>query len=149
MTRVLRRSLLQRILGRPATRPPADPGCVVVTDFEVVIDLNRAPELDHPGGAIRLEGGAMPERILVYRADDGRLRAVRNRCTHGGRRLDPVPGERCVQCCSLGHSTFDGSGRVVGGPAKAPLDVYWTRVEDGKLRVLIRAPGDLAEAASG
>jgi hypothetical protein len=98
--RSLSRSPLQRIFGIPATRPPRDPGCWVYSVGRVQIDLIRAPELRRPEGAVRLEGGELPLKLLVMRGDDGRFHAFHNRCGHGGRCLDlqaPVLQHRAIE----------------------------------------------------
>jgi nitrite reductase/ring-hydroxylating ferredoxin subunit len=100
---------------------------------QLMIDLNRVPELSNPGGAIRLEGLNLPERILVVHGDDGQFRAFRNRCRHMGRRLDPVPGTQAVQCCSISKSTYSYEGSVVYGPAKGPVEVFAVQHANGKL----------------
>lgn len=133
----LQRNFLQRLFGIPATRPPRDPRCWRVEDGEVVIDLERATELAQPGGAIRLEGDPLPERVLVYRGDDDQLHACCNRCTHGGRRLDPDPGNGRVQCCSVGRSSFDYDGKLVSGSAREPGHAYPVRADNGKLFIVL------------
>jgi nitrite reductase/ring-hydroxylating ferredoxin subunit len=110
-----------RILGICRTRPPADAGCWSYAPGELTLDLDRAPELESPGGAIRLEGNGLPGRLLVVHGGDGRFHVFRNKCTHGGRRLDPLPGQEAIQCCSVGKSTFDYAGQKISGPAKGEL----------------------------
>jgi nitrite reductase/ring-hydroxylating ferredoxin subunit len=122
---VLKRSLLQRILGVPATPRPRDAGCWRFHEGRIVIDLGRAPELQAPGGALRLEGGALPRRVLVVHGEDGAYRAYHNRCCHfGHRRLDPVPGSTDIQCCSLNKSTYAADGRKLHGPAPGSIRAY-------------------------
>ena len=132
---ILKRNIFQRILGIPATKPPADEGCWTFSGGTVEIDLSRAPELSKSWGAIRLEKKNLPERILVIRGDDDRYYAFRNQCRHMGRRLDPVPGTHTVQCCSVSKSTYDYEGRVLSGPPKEALDSYPVQVDKGKLTV--------------
>ena len=119
--------LFKRILGICATRPPADPGCWTFANGKIEIVLARAAELAQPGGAIRLEGRSLPRRVLVFRGDDGSYHAFPNRCTHAGhRRLDVLPGQGKVRCCSIGQSEFDYAGRRLAGSATesiAPLAV--------------------------
>lgn len=129
----LKRNLFQRLLGLCATPPPRDPGCWRLENGRVVVDLGRAPELGAPDGGLRLEGGGLPQRILVVRGGDGAYRAFRNRCPHAGRRLDPVPGQGRVQCCSVGQSTFDTAGRRVSGSAKKDLPTFPVAVEGDRL----------------
>lgn len=133
----LKRSIFQRILGIAATPPPADEGCWTFSDGRIEVDLSRAPELSEPGKAIRLEKKHLPERVLIVHGDDGRFHAFRNRCKHMGRRLDPVPGTKTVQCCSVNKTTYDYEGKVLFGPAKNPVDVRQAKVENGKLVVAL------------
>jgi nitrite reductase/ring-hydroxylating ferredoxin subunit len=127
----------KRLFGICETQPPADQGCFEMKDGKLVVDLSRAPELDEKGGAIRLEGGALPRRVLVLRDDDGSFHAVENSCTHGGRRLDPRPGGGGVQCCSVGKSTFDLEGKKLSGSAEKPILVFDVEEADGRLLVRI------------
>jgi nitrite reductase/ring-hydroxylating ferredoxin subunit len=131
-TRTLRRNFLQRLFGWCATKPPADPDAWSVQGNGIAVDLARVPELTQKGQGVRLENKGLPYRLLLIHGDDDRYYAFKNRCTHGGRRLDPVPGTRQVQCCSIGRSTYDYSGKVLSGPAKGPLDGRPVRIEKGK-----------------
>jgi nitrite reductase/ring-hydroxylating ferredoxin subunit len=126
----------KRLFGICSTSPPADAGCWNVADGKVTVDLARASELANPGGAIRLEGGALPKRILVFRGDDGQVRAMENRCSHvGHRRLDPVVGQGIIRCCSIGRSEFDYEGRRLAGAAQGPIRPL--KVEtDGQMLVI-------------
>lgn len=134
----LNRSILQRLFGLPATGMPQDPQCWTFSGGKIQIDLARAPELKAPGGALRLEGGRLPRRVLVVRAEDGRFHAFHNRCTHlGHRRLDPVPGTGTVQCCSVNKSTYSFDGRKVHGPAPASIDTLPVALDGEQLIVSI------------
>jgi nitrite reductase/ring-hydroxylating ferredoxin subunit len=134
----LGRNIFQRILGLPLTSKPADPDCWRYSDGELIIDLEKTPELAAKGGAIRLEGGNLPLRVLVIAGDDGRYRAFHNRCTHlGHRRLDPVPGTGTVQCCSVNKSTYDLDGKTVYGPAPKPIQTFAVKAEGQRLTIVI------------
>jgi len=132
-TKPLRRNIIQRLFGICATKPPSDAGCWTLEGKTAVVDLGRVPELSEPDRAVRLEKKGAPDRLLLIHGNDGRYYAFKNRCMHGGRRLDPVPGTRHVQCCSIGRSTYDDSGKVLSGPAKGPLEVLPVRIEDGRV----------------
>ena len=133
----LKRTIFQRILGLPATAKPADPGCWHYSDGEVTVDLTRTPELQTQGGAIRLEGGDLPMRILVMAGDEGEYRAFHNRCTHvGHRRLDPLPGGG-VQCCSVSKSTYDPDGKPIYGPAPEPIRTFPVEVDGNQLTIVM------------
>lgn len=140
-TQTLRRNLFQRLFGICATRQPADPGAWGVEAGRVMLDLDRLPELADQDRSIRLEKGGLPDRILVVHGNDGRYHAFRNRCRHAGRRLDPVPGTARVQCCSIGRSTYDYTGKVISGPAKVPLDTLPVHREGNRLFIELNPPG--------
>lgn len=131
-TVTLKRNFFQRLLGKPATKEPADPGCWTYSDNCLTVMLDRLPELNEPGSGVRFEGKNCPERILLIHGDDGQYHAFRNRCTHGGRRLDPVPDAETVQCCSVGKTTFGYKGQLLAGSGKEDIPFYPVRVQDGK-----------------
>jgi len=140
-------SVFKRILRLPATRAPDDDGCWVYSAGRVLIDLSRAHELSVPGGALRLEGGELPFRVLVMTGADRRVHAFRNHCSHQGRRLDPIEGGRGVCCCSWRHSTYDLVGQVRSGPATGPLTVCPVQRIDGRLVVTLQCRTFVRSAA--
>ena len=131
------RNIFQRFLGICYTKKPVDEGCWTYENGKVIVDLSHAPELGRPDGAIRLEGKGIPDRLLVIHGEDGEYYAFKNHCTHGKRRLDPVPGAHNVKCCSIGKSTFGYDGKVISGSAKKKLTVYSVTVDEGKLIITI------------
>ncbi len=128
--RKLKRNIFQRIIGKPATNPPKDPSCWKFKEGRLTVDIAKTPELSEPGTGVRFEGENLPKRVLLVRGDDNEYYAFCNQCTHGGRRLDPVPGGQAVQCCSLGKSTFDYKGNLKSGAARDPLTPF-TLVKEG------------------
>lgn len=136
--KTLHRNIFQRIFGICATKQPSDEGCWTFENGKFIVDLARATELTKQNGAIRLEKKNLTEKVLVIRRDDGKYFAFRNCCTHGGRRLDPVPTKQQVQCCSMGKSTFDYGGKKVSGPAKGDLDTYTVTIENSKLSITLK-----------
>ncbi|OHB67266.1 MAG: (2Fe-2S)-binding protein [Planctomycetes bacterium RBG_13_63_9] len=128
----------QRLFGICQTRPPGDAGCWSAADGKIEIILDRTPELSRPGGAIRLEGPPLPQRVLVVHGRGGDFHAFPNRCTHAGhRRLDPLPGEDKIRCCSIGQSVFDYQGQRISGSARDPLEPLPVEVKDGKLVIAL------------
>lgn len=101
---------------------------------------DQIPELQEPYGAVFLDGRGLEKPVLLVRTEAGPLLAFENHCTHFGRKLDPVPGEPILRCCSVSHATFDLEGNVLSGPAKGPLKTYATREEGGELVVDLAGP---------
>lgn len=129
--------LIKRILGICETRQPSDAESWRYENGRITVRLSRLPELGRPGGAVRLEGGGLPRRVLLVHGTDGRFHAVANRCTHMGRRLDPHPGKDRIECCSVSKSTFTYEGEPVSGAAKAPLEIFSVEVDGDALRIRI------------
>ena len=125
--------ILSRILGISRTQKPSDPGCWSFSGGAVEVELAKAPELSQAGGALRLEGGGLPKRVLVVFGEDGRYHAFFNKCSHAGRRLDPLPGQPQVECCSVGKSRFDYSGQYLSGMAKGPVNILPVEMRDSRL----------------
>jgi nitrite reductase/ring-hydroxylating ferredoxin subunit len=122
-----------KALGGICETKPLDFSKWELKDDRALVFLDRIPELREPGGAVYLVGRAFYGRILIVHCDDGELRAYSNRCTHSGRRLDPVGGEGILRCCSLFHTTYDYNGENVSGPGKRPLKVYRTEKQGDAL----------------
>jgi nitrite reductase/ring-hydroxylating ferredoxin subunit len=134
----LNRNVFQRIFGLPATPKPLDPDCWSFSDGRITIDLKRATELKKPGGALRLEGGGLPMRVLVVHGENRAFYAFQNRCTHlGHRRLDPVPGTGTVQCCSVNKSTYTYDGNKIYGPTSAPIGTFKVELDAERLIVAL------------
>ncbi|MFZ5571529.1 MAG: ubiquinol-cytochrome c reductase iron-sulfur subunit [Thermodesulfobacteriota bacterium] len=130
--------LLKRIFGICETKPPADPGCWDHRDGKVTIDLRRTPELNPPHGAIRLEGRGLPDRLMIYHDPRGGYTAIKNKCTHMGRRIDPLAGTDNFRCCSVSKTTYSSKGDVLSGPGKEPLTLLRLEVMDQRLVVSTR-----------
>jgi Rieske Fe-S protein len=122
--KTLERNIFQRLFGLCATKEPSDPQCWTVKDGKVQIYINKAIELKNPGSAIRLEGKQLSDRLLVCHGTDDKYYSFVNKCKHMGRRMDPVPDTQTIQCCSIGKSTYDYSGKNISGSAKASLDTF-------------------------
>jgi nitrite reductase/ring-hydroxylating ferredoxin subunit len=112
---------------------PLNPDLWEVTHDKARVKVGQVPELNRPGGAVYLTGKGLPERVLIVSRDDGGFVCAANRCTHMSRRLDPVPGEQTLRCCSVSHSTFDYQGNNLTGPTRKPLEVYDWKLEDKDL----------------
>ena len=128
-----KRSFLDRLQGIPITQPPQIEGAWTLQGDSLSLDLSKLPELSELGGALRIEGDALVDPILVVLGEDGNYYAFKNACTHAGRMIDPVAGTMTLECCSVSSSTFDYEGKVLSGPAEGVLTSYALSESDGKL----------------
>jgi nitrite reductase/ring-hydroxylating ferredoxin subunit len=126
---------LKRIFGICETPLPADSGCWDYVYRTIRLRLNRTPELAQPGGAVRLEGKGLSKRVLVVHGEDGAFHALGNRCTHMGRRIDPLPDTDRIECCSVSKSTFTYAGKPVGGAARKPLEIFPVTTSGDELEI--------------
>lgn len=126
---------LKRVFGISETLKAADDMAWSYENGQVQIDLSRMPELNIPGGGVRLEGKGLDLRLLVFHGDDGQYHAIANHCTHMGRRIDTLAGSHTIQCCSVSKSTFTYDGQPVGGAAKTPIKTYPVNL-DGEILTL-------------
>ena len=93
---------------------PAQPGAAPVLDAEQVRRLADLP----PCQSRRIEIDGKP--VAVFRGQDGNLQAVAARCTHMGCEIKWNGAETSWDCECHG-SRFAPDGRVLEGPALAPL----------------------------
>jgi nitrite reductase/ring-hydroxylating ferredoxin subunit len=128
-------NIFQRLFCVTISPPPADAGCWNLTGDKLEINLTRAPELQPIGRSIRLEDDKLPDRVLLVHADDGTFHAFRNRCACGGFRIDPVPGEAKVRCCTPMQSTYDLTGKPTGRHPDKDVETLAVTVSDGLLTV--------------
>lgn len=113
--------------GVTQTELPMIDGAWIYTEDGLVLDLSKLPELSTLGGAVRIEGKALPNPILVVLGEDGNYYAFKNVCKHIGRMIDPVVGTRTLRCTSVickTKSTYDYKGKVLSGLAEEPLTTY-------------------------
>ncbi len=103
----------------------------------VVVSVGDVPELQRAGGAVYLRGKGLETSILIVRGYDDNYHCFPNRCTHMGRRLDPVKGNPAIRCCSVMHSSFDYQGAKLSGPAKGPIQPYASHVEGDQLIIVV------------
>lgn len=135
--KVLKRGFFQRLFGICVTEMPQNPDCWSYTDGVITVDLAKAIELDPIHGALRIEGDTLPNRVLVIYGEDNEYHAFANHCAHAKRRLDPVPGTKTVQCCSIGKSTYDYSGKILNNEKLSDIKSYPVEFAEGKLTIKI------------
>ena len=128
--------LIKAIFGICETKPLGS-NLWSLEGSKVQVKLSHMPEPLPKGGAVYLRGGGLPKPVLILRTEDDRFLAFEDRCTHFGRKLDPVPGEAKLRCCSLFHSTYDLEGKNISGAAKRPLTSYAVEQSDGDLIITL------------
>lgn len=79
-----------------------------------------------------------PADRYCWKPGDGKIEVDLARAAELGQpggaiRLDPLPGEALVECCSVGKSRFDYTGARRSGSAKKPVKSLQVEAQDGKL----------------
>ncbi len=91
------------------------------------------PQLQGPGGYLRVETATREEHLVVLALRDGGYAALSPVCTHQGCTVD-VAGDRLA--CPCHGSEYDRTGEVLRGPAERRLDRYPVEVTpDGELLI--------------
>ena len=99
-------------------------------DFTPVLEESELQD----SGMRRVEAGGT--QILLARANDGRICAISNVCSHFGGPLADGDREGDTVDCPLHKSRFDlCTGEPIDGPATFPQPRYETRVHDGNIEV--------------
>jgi len=127
---------LRAIMGICET-PPLEGELWTPEGNQVTITFGGGAARIPVGSAARLEGKGLVASILIVHAGGDDYLAFENRCTHGGRRLDPVEGEAELRCCSVNHSRFDYAGNKLSGPAKGLLKKYAVEKRGEELMVTL------------
>lgn len=109
---------------------------VPVTGGKLHLALNRFPELETPGGALKLAPTGFDTPVYVLVLGRGEFAALSPICTHLGCTVE-IQGSRIV--CPCHGSTYDREGRVLQGPAERALMRYPTNVDDGVLVINLQA----------
>lgn len=105
-------------------------------------DLCAVDDLPAEGAAAeQVLAGTVPISLLVARTG-GAVRVLASQCSHmSGPLFQGTVAEGCVTCPWHG-SVFDlADGSVVHGPATSPQPSFRTRVEAGRLQVLLPGAG--------
>ena len=128
-------NFFKSVLGICETKP-LSPDLWSLEEDKVRLKLSQMSELCPKGEGTYLNGQGLSKPVLVIRTEDDEYLAFTNRCTHfAHRKLDPVPGQGIIRCCSMSHSTFDYEGKNLSGPAKDPLTVHEVELSDGDLLI--------------
>ncbi len=87
----------------------------------VFLTLRDYPELDRPGGALKIRPIGSDHTFYVLALDDGEFAAVSPICKHQGCTVDIAPSR--LECPCHG-SMYTREGDVLRGPTEAPLDRF-------------------------
>ncbi len=97
----------------------------------VVVSIVAGSPLDNVGGAALVRAGVSDLLVMHIAADQ--FVALNAICTHQTCTINGIHNQQFV--CPCHGSTFDSSGRVLGGPAPAPLRSYPTQYLGGSLTI--------------
>ena len=90
-------------------------------------------------GSLKKVGGSAlvsikDREVLLVRDTEWSIKALNPKCTHRGCRVRYNQSESKIEC-SCDGAWFDLNGRVLRGPATAPLEVFPTTMVDRQLIV--------------
>lgn len=97
---------------------------------KIRLTVRDHPNLDQPGGSLKIRPEGTNETLYVLALDGGSFVVVSPICKHQGCTVG-IEGQRLV--CPCHGSTYARDGTVLRGPTQAPLDRYDARLADGVL----------------
>jgi len=121
------------------TTPEIPPASFTVQGAVLIIDLQQAPDLRKPGGAVRVVDLERKVNLIVVHPAKNRFAVLDRSCTHGGAPVVYNRHNQTVQCVSWGHSEFALDGALLGGSAKRPLRAYEIRRAGNRLEIVLEA----------
>ncbi len=94
------------------------------------LGLDKVPSLNKVGGfaVVKLAG----KDLILIRDGETSVRALSSICTHQHCIVTYNSSAKKIQCKCHG-SSFDLTGKVLHGPATAPLPTYGATLSDGKI----------------
>ena len=103
----------------------------------VHLAVRNFPQLEQPGGYLRIRPAGEATTLLVLHLEDSRYAVVSSICTHLQCTVN-VEGARLV--CPCHGSTYDREGTLLRGPAMRPLRRYPARLSaEGELVIELGA----------
>ena len=99
----------------------------------VHLTLRNYPNLDRPGGALKIRPEGTDQTYYVLALDDGQFAVVSPVCKHQGCTVNIAPDR--LECPCHG-SMYTREGGVLRGPTQSPLDRFAVEVSgDGILTI--------------
>lgn len=108
---------------------------VTPVDGVVRLPIRNYPQLEQPGGSIRIRPEGQTDVIFVLSQGGGSFLVLSSICTHLQCSVN-LQGENFV--CPCHGSTFDRGGQVLRGPAAEPLQRFASTVTDGVLSIRLQ-----------
>jgi nitrite reductase/ring-hydroxylating ferredoxin subunit len=106
----------------------------------LVLDLDRARELQRVGSALAVVDGGRGVNVIVACTGRGRYAALDRTCTHGGAMCAYEHDRRSLRCTSLNHAEYALDGTLLHGRSHGNLRAYEARRRGSRLEIALR-PG--------
>jgi len=106
--------------------PSAPQNSFIVGEGNLIIDVEKHNLLKNTGDAVKISitNNNKELKLAIAKTAENEFVVIENKCSHGGRELEFDFEKSRFQCVSFGHSKFSFDGKVIGGPAPAPLKMY-------------------------
>jgi Rieske Fe-S protein len=101
---------------------------------KLAVKLEQVPALKQVGGAaiLKLAG----QDVMLIRVSSSSVRALNPICTHQKCYVKYNSGAKKIDC-ACHKSSFDLSGKVLGGPAPAPLPTFAAQLDGDRIIVTV------------
>ncbi|MBN1574098.1 MAG: Rieske 2Fe-2S domain-containing protein [Deltaproteobacteria bacterium] len=119
--------------------PPIDSEAYTVEEGpEVVVNLDKTPDLSIVGGSVKIIDSRLLDALIIARVGENEYVAASIHCTHRGVELEYHHDKKQFICSSAGSSAFDLKGNRIMGPAEKNLRIYNVRLDGNLLKIDLR-----------
>jgi Rieske Fe-S protein len=101
---------------------------------KLAVKLEQVPALQKVGGAVILKLAG--KDVILIRTSESNVRALSPICTHQKCYVKYNGSTRKLDC-ACHQSSFDLDGKVLGGPAPAPLPTFAARLDGDRIVVTV------------
>jgi len=105
---------------------------------KLAIPLTKVPALEKVDGTVTLD--LKGRTVLFVRDSETSVRALNPVCTHKQCTVEYRPADKGFEC-PCHHSKFTGDGKVVSGPAPAPLETFPAELQGERIVVTLPDEG--------
>ena len=109
-------------------------GAITTANGQAELSFAQFPSLQNVGGGVIVDSSQGP--LAVLRSGTASATALSAICTHSGCTVEYSSGNVPLYCPCHG-SEFDGTGRVVAGPARRSLTSYPASVDSNGITVTL------------
>ncbi len=130
--------LLPQTGDTPRIHPPAYEIVEANRKVDIIIDIEKTPDLLNEGSAVKIIDKRLNERIIIANTGKNGFSALSIFCTHNGAEVEYKHDLKKFICVSFNHAEFSPDGRSIDGMKLQALTSYPISNKDENLIISIK-----------